>query len=251
MKKTKNIFIAVLLILTFQACTAQTSETKNICNRKTADKSLAKRLPKGICIRDGYTVDEVITNFDFNRDKKPDVVIRYGKYPLKNGMNRFYSVFERVSDSVFVIKKELKNIIPPYLDNVYAASSSSDSLASTLVQQYPYDLKIEFNQDTIKLSHLIPDFYGKTYEFVFDKQFDNWRLKRINYWIGDLDERDIEQMGLSPKLSKRNIIEKKIPNNAINIEQFSLIESRTIADSEEKDYFMNSYNLLEWSEKNK
>jgi hypothetical protein len=247
--KSKFIFIIGLACSTIQSCNAQTSEKGTPCNRQTADKSIEKRLPKGICVPGNYTVDQIITNVDFNHDKKNDVVLRYSEYPLKNGANRLYGFFERVGDATFELKKELKNIIPPYLQNVYAAVSGSDSLASALVKKYPYDLKVEFVQDTIKLSHLIPDYYGKTYEFVFNNQSSNWYLRRIKYWIGGLDERDIEQLDLSKSLVNRNIIDTKLPDANISIEEFNLSESRKTADTEESDYFMNNYNLFEWSQK--
>lgn len=245
----RNILMLYLIIL-IQGCEAQTSTNSRICNRKAADKSIVRQLLKGICIPDNYTADEVI-QIDYNKDKKIDVVVRYSDFPLKNGGKRFYGIFERLADTVFVLKKQFENIFPPYLKNIYAASSSSDTLENFLVRSYPYDIKLEFIQDTIKLSHLIPDYYGKTYEFVFDKQLNNWYLRSTKYWIGGLDERDVERMELTPKLIKRNVIEIKKPTKLISIDNFDLALSRNIADTEEKEYLTNTQNLFDWSKKNK
>jgi len=236
-------------MLTIQACCSQADKNEIQCDRRTIHESLNQKLPKGICILMNYTIDDVQTNLDFDRDKKSDVVLRYGEYPLKTGSNRIYALYKRTGDTTFVLKKEIKNIMPPYLKNVYAAITGTDTLAHRLATTYPYDLKIEFVQDTIKLSHLIPDYYGKTYIFVFNA--DNWYLKYVTYWIGGLDERDIEQMDLSSKLLEPNVLETKRVDRVISIDKFSLTGSRRIADTEEKDYFSETYNLLEWSNKNK
>jgi hypothetical protein len=249
--KNDIILFSCLSIFLIFPCSGQVkNDYQQLCSRKTVDRSILKKLPKGICISSRYTIDQIIFGFDFNNDKKEDVVIRYSEYPLKDGIKRYYSIFQRVSDTVFVQKKELKNICPPYLSNIYATASEKDSVAF-LVNLYPYDIEIEFTKDRIKLSHLIPEFYGKTYEFTFDKNADNWYLKEIQFWIGNLDERDIERMDLIKKLLNKNVIEVKKLNKRIAIDQFSLIESKKKASEEEKEYFMNKYNLFEWSTANK
>lgn len=253
----KNILLSVIdalvvvsiALLSTQSCSGQIDKNRNKCSRKTTDKSLSQTLPPGICIPLNYTIEEVITNLDFDRDKKSDVVLRYSEYPLKTGATRFYAIYKRTGDTTFVLKKELKNIMPPYLKNIYAAVAGSDTVALRLAVSYPYDLRIVFIQDTIKISHLIPDYYGKTYSFVFKS--NNWYLKQVAYWIGDLDERDVTQMDLSPKLLKRNVLETKRIDNIVPIDKFSLVQCRRKAETEEKEYLMENYDLLEWSNENK
>lgn len=244
MKNNNILTLAIVFLITLQACHSQTDDSTNNCNRKTVDQSLANKLPKGICIPRDYSIDEIITDNDFDRDGREDIILRYAEYPLINGRTRYYAAYHTINDSTFTLVKELANILPPYLKNLYAALSSADTLSSRLAKSYPYDLIVTFSKDTIKLSHLIPDYYGKTYAFVFNT--DNWYLEQVTYWIGGIDERDIEQMSLSPLLVGQNTLEIKQVNR-ISIDNFSLVESRRIADSEEKDYFFEKYNLFEWS----
>lgn len=251
MKNRATFILGVgYLVLIIHSCHGQIGG-RQVCNRNTVDASLTRQLPRGICIPKQNTVDEIIRHVDFNRDGKLDVVVRYGTYPLMTGAKRSYGFFERVSDTIFVLKKEFTNLTPPYLKNIYAAMAGGDSLELSLAQRYPYDASVQFARDTIRISHLIPDFYGKTYVFVFDTVREDWYLKFTEYWIGGIDERDITEMNLSPKLSRRNILEKSNSTTEDSLDAFNLVDSRRKGDNEEKAYLTNVYNLLEWSNRNK
>lgn len=103
----KNILLSVIdalavvsiVLLSTQSCSGQIDINRNKCSRKTTDKSLSQTLPPGICIPLNYTIEEVITNLDFDRDKKSDVVLRYSEYPLKTGATRFYAIYKRTGDT--------------------------------------------------------------------------------------------------------------------------------------------------------
>lgn len=236
-------------VVTVSSCNAQTKNES--CKPRTIDSSIAKKIPRGICVPEAFTVDQVIQDIDFNRDKSTDIILRYGIYPLTIGSVRRYGFFQKTSDSTYLLKNELSNITLPFVNNIFAAASGKDNAAFELINTYPYDLKVEFIADTIKLSHLIPEYYGKTHVFVFDKHTGTWLLKKTNYWIGGIDPRDIDRLDISKKLEGRNILEIETYENKVPIEKFNLKESRKAAYTEEKDYFMINYDLFEWSQSNR
>lgn len=236
------------VVITVSSCNGQPKN--EVCKPKTIDSSIAKKIPRGICVPEAFTVDQVIQDIDFNRDNSTDIILRYGVYPLTIGSIRHYGFFQKTSDSTYLLKKELSNITLPFVNNIFAAASGKDSTAFALINTYPYDLSVEFIADTIKLSHLIPEYYGKTHVFVFEKRSGTWLLQKTNYWIGGIDPRDIDRLDISKKLEGRNILEIKTYENKAPIEKFNLKESRKAAYTEEKDYFMIKFDLFEWSQSN-
>ena len=246
--KLNDIKVAILIILvsTNLNIQAQSVNKGAACNRNTVDKSLEKLIPKGICIPEGYFIFSIVNNFDFNKDKNADIAIRYGKYPIEVGDLVNYSIFEKVNDTTYLKKIELSNIFPPHIDNLYTASQDTSSVAHFLLKKYPYDAKVVFANDTIKISHLIPDDYGKTYEFVYNKNKDNWYLEKVQYWIGNLDRQYVERMNLSEKLLGQIKLESRIPEKKISIKDFDLAKSKKIAE-EESEYFINNYDVFNWS----
>lgn len=245
----KNSLIQLIVFLLvscyyYTPCSGQ----KVACNNKAVDASVKKKVPKGICIPAPLVINEVLLGSDFDSDGKKDVVVGYGEYPAKNGQKQFYSFFKRINDTTFTLIKQLPNIRPPFVDNIYAAAAGQDS---TLVRLYPLDASVEIKNEKIFVSHLIPQSFGKTYEFKFDPSAKDWLLERTKYWIGNMDERDVERMDLSKKLINKNVLEEEIPKVKISIDRFDLKESKKRAYSEEKSYLSNKYDLFEWSSKNK
>lgn len=241
----KSIVIVSLILLSFISCKSQPLKENEICNQKAVDKSIAKKLPKSICIPDGYTIDLILTDVDFNKDFKNDIIIRYSKYPLKDGNMRYYSVYENIGDTVFTLEKQLTSLALPYVDNLSTSYLETNPIADSLVKLYPIDTKISFKIDTIFISHMIPDYYGKTYLFVYDQVEKDWFLEEIQYWIGELPAWLIKNSNLDEVLYKRIKLETKTPKDRLPLDKFDLKESKLKA-SEESDYFMNNYDIYDW-----
>lgn len=240
----KNSLLIIALLI-FIGCKGQQSNDSLKCNRKTVDESIDKLLPKGVCVPEEYTVDQVTSEIDYNGDGRRDVVIRYSEYPLKEGTPRFYSIYQGYSDTSFVRKMDLPNVYPPYIRNIYAAASDSGSVGYSLLQQFPYDTKLEFINDTIKLSHRISFDYGKTYLFIYDSQKENWFLNKTIYWVGEIDRRDLEQMDLSMKLLEKILLETKAYDGTMPIDKFDLKDSKRKSE-EEKEYLLENYDVMKW-----
>lgn len=242
MKTRIKLTFTSVFILFYLNIQAQT----NPCNRKTIDRSIAKLLPEGVCIPDGnYTINMVNKRNDINGDKRNDLIIRYAENPLKLGSSVYYAFYFTISDSSYTNKKHLSNLTPPYIGNIYAASLSSDSVKLSMINTYPYDTQVDFKDDTLEISHLIPDDYGKTYIFIYNQGGANWYLAKIQFWVGNLDRQYLERMELSEELTKKILLEEKIPESHISIDEFDLKESKRVAKEEEGPYLMNKYDIFE------
>lgn len=243
--KNKCVILIYAMILFFIGCNGQSLNDNVSCNRTTVDKSIAKKLPNSICIPNGYTIDLIIDDVDFNKDLYNDVIIRYSKYPLVDGNMRIYSIYKNINDTLFKMEKELNSLAIPYIDNLSTVYLESNSLADSLVNLFPIDTKISFSLDTIFVSHLIPDYYGKTYVFIYNLVEADWLLKEIQYWIGELPTWLVKNSNLDESLRDKINLETRIPENVMTIEKFNLIESKVLA-IDESDYFMNNYDIYDW-----
>lgn len=241
-----TVTFLLCFILPLFCCVGQKADEDKVCNRDAVDKSIARLLPKGICIPEGYTVEHVIKDFDFNGDGKYDVAVRYVKYPLEDGNMRYYSVYEQISDTIFSYKKVFNNVAYPFIKSYSENYRKRYPVVDSLLMIYPTGVKFLFSQDTIKIEHIIPDLYHKTYSFVYDKKYDNWYLQKVNYWIGELPVWLVRNGNLREELLEERIyLDKKIPDKHISIDEFDLIESKRIADIEESAYLMNNYDIFE------
>jgi hypothetical protein len=242
-----KLLIIVANVLLFNlTCIAQVIEDKTQCNQQSVDNSIARLIPDGVCLPDGYTADLVVKDFDFNQDRKMDLAIRFIKYPLQDGNMQNYQIFEQLNDTVYSIKKELVSLRLPYIKFLTASYRESHPLADSLARQYPLDTQLAFNSDSISVSHLIQNFFGKTYIFIYDNSTDNWHLQSIRYWLGELPLWLVRNADLREELLYERIyLEDKKPDKQISIDEFDLIESKRIADTEESPYLMNKYDIFE------
>ena len=235
-------FACLVLVASF-GCIAQAQS----CNRKAVDKSVERLLPIGVCLSEGYTVDKVITGFDFNHDAKEEIAVRYAQYPLNDGTLRYYAVYEMISDFTYTGRK-LPSLTAPYIEVLTKSYLDAHSVADSLNDIYPANFDVDFKQDTIFLSHSIPDYYGKTYLYVYDIDKKDWYMKKVRYWMGQLPAWLIRNGKLSEKLYEKIYLdEDKTLNEPISIEQFSLTESKRIAE-QESEYLMNNYDVFDWTE---
>lgn len=241
-----RIIYSAFLLLSV-SCHAQTSEG-NACNRRGSDKSIEKAIPKGICAPDSYTVDKTVTGFDFNYDMKEDFALRYASYPLIDGNMRHYSIYEMVNDTTFIHRKKLNSLSIPYISVLTKSYLDSHPVADSLHELYPTNVELSFDGDTILVSHSVPEYYGKTYVFLYDSIKLDWYLKKVRYWIGELPTWLIKNGNLREELyGKVYLDEDKIPKKGIQIDSLNLIESKKIA-GEEGEYLMNKYDVFDWSE---
>ena len=204
-------------------------------------------LPEGICIPNGYTIDKVIKGFDFNRDAKKDIAVRYSIYPLVDGTMRYYSIYEAVDDTTYVQKGDLSNLVTPYINAFTQSYLKSHPIADSLANLYPTNIEFSFINDTILISHYLPDYYGKTYAFLFNAFKDSWYLNEVRYWIGNLPTWLVRNGNLKEELYSKIYLEKdKIVSKDIQINNFSFIESKK-ESVEESEYLMNKYDVFNWS----
>ncbi len=248
--EVKQLYVSVLLtylVLLNFSCQAQVDKV-SFCNRKGTDKSIEKAIPKGICIPDNYIVDKVVTGFDFNKDAKSDVVLRYSNYPLTDGTIRRYAIYQMVNDTTYVYKKDLSNLAIPYISILTRSYLELHPKADSLFNLYPVNVEISFNSDTITVSHYVPEYYGKTYIYLFNPSEDNWYLTKIRYWIGELPAWLVKNDNLQEKLYGKVYLEDRIINVITQIDNFDLVKSK-LASGAESEYLMNHYDLFNWSKK--
>ncbi|MEM8940432.1 MAG: hypothetical protein AAGC64_13925 [Bacteroidota bacterium] len=238
------------MLFFFEGIGQDLTESDSKCNRQGADRSITRLIPNGVCIPEGYTATKVVNDFDFNGDGLSDLAIRYIQFPLEDGNMSYYSIYKCVSDTLFLLEREFKTLGKPYVKAFSETYQRKNPIVSELIEKYPLDVKIKFIQDTIKLSHIIPDDYGKTYKFIYDRFQENWFLEEIIYWAGNLEKSYLERLELDKKLLGKVMLEEKKPENKISIDEFDLLKSKRIADEEESAYFMNNYDIFEIGAKN-
>lgn len=249
---SKISFFVFSLLLGAATCPEGDSQMYQECQVNTLDKSIRKLLPKDICIPAEYTIDQILNDFDFNKDGKNDVAIRYGEYPLKDGTMRYFSVFEQKDDTSFVRKKDLTSLAKPFIQAFSRSYLSSHPLADSLFQLYPQDVVISFRNDSINIDHQIPDLYHKTYIFIYDNDRGNWFLQKERFWIGELPVWLVRNGDLREELLTKRIYldEDKIPNESISIDEFDILQSKKRAVEFESEYLLNNYDVFEIGAKN-
>ncbi|WOK08074.1 hypothetical protein RT717_05435 [Imperialibacter roseus] len=216
------------------------------CNRSAIEKSMLSRIPTDLCIPDDFMIDQVFDDFDFNRDGQNDLAIRYTKYPLQDGNMRYYSIYERENQDDCRLLTTMANLALPYVQILSSSYFEANPRADSLSKVYPLTTKIKFSYDSLIVSHLIPDFYGKDYVFLFDEEKNDWILKDIRYWIGEVPVWMVRNSNLKEELYGKVFLEGKIPEVEISISKLDLIQSKRIAEDSESEYLSSKYDIYDW-----
>jgi hypothetical protein len=229
----------VVLMFFLNSCEAQQKEQTIVtiqtnCNR-TVYGSLRyiKLLPSYICIPDHFIIDDYARFSDIDGDGKDDfIALKYNKKADDqiDGDSTYWNFYYRSkNDTTYRLKNTLSNIVPPFIENESWSYLSKHPIAERIFETYPrrlYDHSLSFHLtgDTIQLSYKFEDTYGKRFVFVYEK--NDWYLKNVEYFIGELPMYWWkENEFFYPLNDKLKVIESRRPQKIISIAQFDLKEA--------------------------
>jgi hypothetical protein len=211
-----------------------TIDTEHCDQKVYGTKKYIEKLPSYICIPKGYIIDDFVRTSDFDADGQDDfLAIKYNKKEDEqvDGDTTFWDfyLFDN-NNKIFRTEYTLTNITPPfikYISNTYLADHPETEM---LFNKYPlrlaHRLAFIISKDTLRLSYKMDDTYGKSFVFVFSQLNNDWILKEIEYFIGDLPsywwtDNDF----YFPLKDQLKLIEKRIPNKNISLKEMDLAEA--------------------------
>jgi len=231
--------ISSITLFCFLGCFSQSKNEKEFCNRRCISKSIAKKLPKSICIPDSFMIWDINNTQDFNFNKKKDLILSYYKLPQNKIDTTYYSLYLQIDDTTYEHIAAFSYMDVPYI--------GGGELYDFLLKKYGI-LKVDFNLDSILLTITIAEAYHKTLNFVFDPNKRDWFLESIEYWIGGVDSRLLERFEFDSILLGKVFLESKIPRDKISIAHFDLAKYKKEAVDIEDDYLTNKYGILyDWN----
>ena len=231
--------IVIFLFLTI-SCNAQVSNkvdmTADECNRQVyGTKKYIQYLPKYICIPNGFIIDDFVRISDLNKNNKSNFLsIKYNRKQDDqiDGELTYWDFYSKSDkDTIFHFDYTLKNLVPPFLKNTDLSYVTTHPTAQKIYSDYPFrmdsqELSFVVNTDTLKLSYKFDDSYGKRFVFIYDHTKNDWFLKNVEYFIGELPK--YWWTGNSfyyPLIDDIKVIEQKLPKSNISIQKFNLKEA--------------------------
>ncbi|MBV6641904.1 MAG: hypothetical protein KI791_14365 [Cyclobacteriaceae bacterium] len=247
--KDKILLLVLLIPIVFWSCQSQ---DRNTCNRETyGTKKYVDNFPEYLCIPDGFVIDDFIRTSDLNYDGVEDFLcVKYNKREEDqiDGDMTYWDFYKKEpDDSIYFLYKTLNNLVPPFLKEQNFEYLTSHEQAGHIFETYPRrmmnnKLSLEINLDTLRLRYKLDDTYGKSFVFVYNKADLNWRLCLIEYFLGELPlywwENDDFYYPLKDTIK---IIETRLPNERILIDQFNLQEAYKF--NEEENFHLSDYHV--------
>lgn len=236
----KKIFISSIIILSL----VKTISGQIPCNKSVNSKDLTKKLPLEVCIPKGYTIFNAIDSVDLNKDNNKDVVVTYARLPLEDGDTIFYGLYlKNAKKSNYSLWKTLSNLSPIYLTSKSIGKNAKlDSIRKLLT--YNPEIIIGTNSISIKF-HTTTDYFGKSYIFKYDVRLNDFLLDKIQYWVGNVEYVLIEKYEWNDKYHEENLLDERVPDNKIKIEEFDLTKVMKIKD-EDYWFYYNAKKKFSW-----
>lgn len=240
--KIKVLVISLFTVYSY-SCSAQ--DVKN-CNNNTTDRGWEKKIAPGVCIREGYTINFVEKDFDYNNDGVDDLAVRYTIYPIEDGNLSHYALFMGLAIDRYQFVKEFTSLSVPTIKNMTSQYYKDHPVADSLVKEYPVDRTIAFKNDTLILSMKISVEFGKSYSFIFNEKDKTWDLKQSELWIGQIPSWYVQNMQLDSYLiSGKKTIESNEFEGRLTVDDFNLRKAYEMAKDEDVLYLESNYDIYE------
>lgn len=154
------------------------------CNQLTSGGK--RKVPKNVCIPDGYIIREILNCGDLNLDGLDDYAFTYMRIKPEDGDTTYLSIYYATSDTTFSLKKVYTNIYPIIFMRYDLSYEVKDSILDEIQGKYNgnYPLNwIKFSDGTIELS--ITQAYKESLVlyFVYDKSKDDWMLNETEFFV--------------------------------------------------------------------
>lgn len=166
------------------------------CNQLTAGGK--RKVPKDICIPDGYNIREIFKCGDLNLDGVDDYAFTYTKIKLEDGDTTYLGIYHATSDTTFSLKKIYTNLYPisfrdyGYSDYNMKLPEELKAILAIYHGNYPLNW-IKFLNGKIELS--ITQAYNESLvlHFAYDSVKDDWMLTETAFFI-EYDEQTEKTM---------------------------------------------------------
>lgn len=152
------------------------------CNQLTTGGK--RKVPKDVCIPNGYNIREIFECGDLNLDGLNDYAFTYTKIKPKDGDTTFVSIYYATSDSTYVLKKVYSNLYPIIFMRYDLSYTIKDSLLNEIQGKYSgnYPLNwIEFLDGKIKMSIIQAYNESLVLHFTYNKAKDDWLLTETEF----------------------------------------------------------------------
>jgi hypothetical protein len=212
----KNIILLMLVtISTTSACSVQGQE----CNRKVYIESYQERMPKDICLPEGYMLRSILSDTtDMNSDGKIDFAAKLYKVNKQDGDTTLVVLYKQNEAGDYDEWVTFNNLFPIYLKDYsydYYRDRNDTSFFMNLRRwyQYPEFSNVFFNKDTITVKFNTGGGGGLLLYFSFNKNKENWYLVKQAEWYGSLG-----------RIEKIPDYEITIPQNQYSIKEFNMLD---------------------------
>jgi hypothetical protein len=210
--------IIILTLLAYAAVLSCAQEKQ--CNRSAFVKSYQERLPKDICLPEGYILVDILSDTtDMNGDSRVDFAARLQKINAQDGDTTLAVLYKQNESGNYEEWVTFNNLFPIYLkdyrydyDRDFKERRDTSYFMKLRVRYvYPELTDVFFNKDTITVKFNIEGGGGLLLYFSFNKNKENWYLVKQSRWLGD--------RGMVEK-----IIHTTIPQNQYNIKEFNMLD---------------------------
>jgi len=190
----KRIALFSVLFLYFLV-KAQTPD----CNQTVWSTYDAEKIPKGVCLPNGYEFLYVHTATDINGDGLYDFIFNWDKILMRDGDTTFVSVYVQNPDSTFSHFRTFNNLFPTYFNRYDDNYIPQDTALIPLLRRYeatstPFR-KLEFKQDSLIITICLDAKSDLRTVYVYDKNLNNWLYKESSevwYEGGGVSRDDLE-----------------------------------------------------------
>jgi hypothetical protein len=185
-----TIFLLMLGILV-TACAGK-AQKQPACNRTVYIDSFAQRLPKDICLPEGYMLRAILSDTtDMNGDGRADFAAKLCKIDVRDGDTTLVVLYKQDQHGHFTEWTTFDNLFPIYLidyDYDYYRDKEDTSYFMELRQRYIYPelSDVSFAKDTIILKFNTDAGGGHLLYFALNETQSDWTLVKQKEWFGRL-----------------------------------------------------------------
>ena len=151
------------------------------CNQTVWSAYDAEKIPKNICLPNGYEFLYIHSSTDVNGDGLNDFIFNWDKVTMLDGDTTFVSVYIQNQDSTYSHFRTFSNLFPIYFKSYKYDYIPQDTILIPLLRKYedfyPFR-KLEFKQDSIIITiHLDAESDLRTV-YIYDKTLNNWLYQK-------------------------------------------------------------------------
>ncbi len=173
----KIILFQLILLLSATDVLAQAIN----CNRSVWVKDDEQKLPKEVCIPQGYLISTIYDTTDINGDGLSDFIFKWRRPHLQDGDTLFVSVYTQNKDGSFSNFHTFNNLFPIHFENYDSDYTLKNQSLKTIHTRYlgrnPF-VDLLFLKGTIEITLKADAISNIIITYEYDKEIKNWRQKQ-------------------------------------------------------------------------